>query len=132
MPTSSSPLLAQVGDENPTRIIFPLILFLYLVAVIVLINLLIAAMTETYQKVKESAELYWMYERAQLIQACVHASRGWVCACFAWLGVCMLRVVACVCMLCVVAWLRGCVVAWLGVCMLRVHASRGWVYACFA
>ncbi|KAL1507768.1 hypothetical protein AB1Y20_007378 [Prymnesium parvum] len=58
---------AQVGNEEPTRITMPTVLLFYLVAVIVLINLLIASMTETYQKVKESAELYWLFERSQLI-----------------------------------------------------------------
>ena len=61
-------LPTQTGAENPTRVLMPLLLFLYLVAVVVLVNLLIAAMAETYQRVKESSTLYWLFERAQLIQ----------------------------------------------------------------
>ena len=45
----------ETGAEDPTRVLMPFLLFLYLVAVIVLVNLLIAAMAETYQRVKESS-----------------------------------------------------------------------------
>jgi len=58
----------QVGTEQPTSVLMPCILFAYLVAGVVMVNLLIAAMAETFQRVKESSMLYWLFERAQLIQ----------------------------------------------------------------
>ena len=59
---------AQVGTEMPTRITLPLAQFMYLFALIILINLLIAAMTETYQRLRDSSSLYWMNERAKLTE----------------------------------------------------------------
>ena len=57
-----------MGEETPTRWIFPVANFLYMMSMIVLVNLLVAAMTDTYQRVRVDSRLFWLFERAQLIQ----------------------------------------------------------------
>ena len=54
--------------EFPTRIVVPVTLFAYAFGLIVLINLLIAAMTETYQRLRQESTLHYLYERARLIE----------------------------------------------------------------
>jgi len=56
-----------LGYEKPTMEIFCLLLFSYLLATLVLVNLLIAAMTSTYERVKEDSRLYWQFERTKVI-----------------------------------------------------------------
>mmetsp|Transcript_18044 Transcript_18044/g.53982 ORF Transcript_18044/g.53982 Transcript_18044/m.53982 type:complete len:259 (+) Transcript_18044:1888-2664(+) len=59
----------QIGHEMPTRIVAPLLLWVYMfVATIVLVNLLIAQMSDTYNRVKlTEGTLRWHFERASLI-----------------------------------------------------------------
>jgi hypothetical protein len=58
----------QAGSAEPTRVLVALLVFSYLVVIIVLVNLMIAAMSETYQRVREDSALYYLFERARLIQ----------------------------------------------------------------
>ena len=59
--------IGSVVDGQPTSWLMPAILFLYFATAIVLVNLLIASMTSTYQRVKDSSSLYWLFERAKII-----------------------------------------------------------------
>ena len=57
-----------VEDEMPTRLISLVLMWLYmLITTIVLVNLLIAQMSETYAKEMEKATQSWLFERAQLV-----------------------------------------------------------------
>ena len=58
----------QVGAADPTRVVAALLIFAYLIAIIVLVNLMVAAMSETYQRVRVSSRLYHLHERAKIIQ----------------------------------------------------------------
>ena len=58
----------QSGNAIPTRILVPLLVFFYLVLILILINLMIAAMSETYVRVYEASGLYFLFEKASLIQ----------------------------------------------------------------
>ena len=52
----------------PTQFLAPLLLWMYLViANIFLVNLLIATMTATYERVKNQSQLYWNFERTAMI-----------------------------------------------------------------
>ena len=61
-------MIDTVGIEFPTRWSLPISLFMYAFGLIVLINLLIAAMTETYQRLREKSTLYYLYARSSLIE----------------------------------------------------------------
>ena len=55
----------DAGAELPTSVIFPMLLWVYLfTVVIVLVNLLIAQMSATYQRVTEYGAYRWQLERA--------------------------------------------------------------------
>jgi len=57
-----------LAHEEPTQQIFAALMWGYLfVATLVLVNLLIAAMTSTYERVKEDSRLYWQFERTKVI-----------------------------------------------------------------
>ena len=54
----------MISALTPTQYIAPSLIFFYLVfANIVLVNLLIATMTATYERVKNQSQLYWNFER---------------------------------------------------------------------
>uniref|UniRef100_A0A7S3BQR6 Ion transport domain-containing protein n=1 Tax=Haptolina ericina TaxID=156174 RepID=A0A7S3BQR6_9EUKA len=58
----------MLAHESPTHPIAVMVLWVYLfVAGLVLVNLLIAAMTSTYERVKEESQLYWQFERTKVI-----------------------------------------------------------------
>ena len=57
----------QAGSATPTRWLVAMLIFAYLVGIIVLVNLMIAAMSETYVRVHEASTLYYEHERAQQI-----------------------------------------------------------------
>ena len=61
-------LPSQAGSADPTRFLVAVIVFLYLIGIVILVNLMIAAMSETYARVRDASALYWLFERAQLIQ----------------------------------------------------------------
>ena len=57
-----------ISALSPTQYIAPLLIWTYLVfANIVLVNLLIATMTATYERVKNQSQLYWNFERRRRI-----------------------------------------------------------------
>ena len=58
----------ELGYESPTYVIVPLVTYFYLfLATVILINLLIAQMSATYDRVKENSRLFWLFERSKLI-----------------------------------------------------------------
>jgi len=60
----------EVGfnEADPGAYIKPTLLWVYLfITIIVLVNLLIAQMSDTYARVTEKGQLVWLFERAQLI-----------------------------------------------------------------
>lgn len=57
-----------IGYESPSNIIVPVLYFVYLIlATIVLINLLIAQMSATYERVKTLSREEWLFNRAEII-----------------------------------------------------------------
>jgi hypothetical protein len=61
-------MLLQVNDEKPTIVLLPLLLWLYLfIATIILVNLLIAQMSDTFSRITGEGLLRWQFERCQLI-----------------------------------------------------------------
>jgi len=57
-----------VGEEMPTAIVMPTLMWMYLFIIgVLLVNLLIAMMSDTYAKVMEKGTERWTFERAQLI-----------------------------------------------------------------
>ena len=57
-----------LGASMPTAIVAPTLLWLYLfVVLVVLVNLLIAQMSDTYARITGEGLLRWQFERAQLI-----------------------------------------------------------------
>ena len=61
-------LLRQINDEKPTVVMLPLLLWLYLfIATVILINLLIAQMSDTYSNITAQALEYWQFERCRLV-----------------------------------------------------------------
>lgn len=58
----------QINDERPTIVTLPLFLFAYMfIASIIMINLLIAMMSETFSKITSEGLQRWQFERCQLI-----------------------------------------------------------------
>jgi len=58
----------EIGYEMPTRAVAPLLLWIYLFGTtIVLVNLLIAQMSDTYNRVTTQGTIRWHFERASLI-----------------------------------------------------------------
>ena len=59
----------EVSSEgDPVSVVGPTLLWIYLfITTIILVNLLIAQMSDTYAKVTEKGTLVWQYERAHLI-----------------------------------------------------------------
>ncbi len=54
---------------TPAHVILPMLLFVYtFTATILLVNLLIAQMSATYDDVRLRSELYWQFERVALIK----------------------------------------------------------------
>merc|ERR1711988_1925807 len=61
-------LVAEVGDEYPTAVIAPLLLFIYsFLVMVVLLNLLIAQMSETFGRITSEGERRWLIDRGNLI-----------------------------------------------------------------
>ena len=61
-------LIRQINDEKPTIVILPLLMWLYLfAATIILVNLLIAQMSDTYSSVTAQSLEYWQFERCRLV-----------------------------------------------------------------
>ena len=59
---------AETGDELPTAVVMPTLTWVYqFIISVVLVNLLIAMMSDTYAKVMEQGRERWTFERAQLI-----------------------------------------------------------------
>jgi preprotein translocase subunit Sec61beta len=59
----------DLGTQMPTAIIAPTMLFLYeFFSVVLLMNLLVALMSDTYARVTAEGELNWQYARAGLIR----------------------------------------------------------------
>ena len=57
------------SDEDITNFLLPLVLFTYMVFTsIVLVNLLIAQMSSTFERVKETGHLRWQFNRTQLVR----------------------------------------------------------------
>jgi len=64
-PTS---LVEQVGDEMPTAVTAPILLFLYeFVVLVVLLNLLIAQMSQSFGNISGDSERFWLLDRGSLI-----------------------------------------------------------------
>jgi len=56
------------GDDYPTGVTFPVLVFAFqFIATIILVNLLIAQMADTYGRITSEGFLRWQFERAQLI-----------------------------------------------------------------
>ena len=66
---------------------------------VVLLNLLVAIMGDTWQRVKESADEEWKFLLVQ-VRARLHG--------------------------CMVAWLHGCMVAWLHACLCACACACAW------
>jgi len=65
-----TPLTAihEYGTDYPTGVTMPLLVFAYqFIATIILVNLLIAQMADTYGRITSEGFLRWQFERAQLI-----------------------------------------------------------------
>ena len=61
-------MIMQVNDEKPTIIVLPLLLWVYMfVSSVILVNVLIAQMADTFSKITGEGLLRWQFERAQLI-----------------------------------------------------------------
>ncbi len=59
----------QAGEQQPTAILAPVFLWVYeFFSVVLLMNLLVALMSDTYARVTAEGELRWKYARAQLIR----------------------------------------------------------------
>ena len=59
---------ASGGDDMPTELLLPFLLFIYsFFATVVFVNLLIAQMSSTYEQVRENSERFWVFDRVTLI-----------------------------------------------------------------
>lgn len=62
-------MYAQMGSQQPMATLAPLFLWVYeFFSVVLLMNLLVALMSDTYARVTAEGELRWKYARAQLIR----------------------------------------------------------------
>ena len=63
-----SRIIRQVSDEKPTVVVLPLLLWIYLfAATIILVNLLIAQMSDTYSRIMGESIEHWKFEHCQLV-----------------------------------------------------------------
>lgn len=65
---SKETAVLQVNDEQPTAILMPLLLWIYLfVATIILVNLLIAQLSDTFVRITGEGLQRWQFERCLLV-----------------------------------------------------------------
>lgn len=61
-------MLRQINNELPTQVLLPVLLWIYLfLACIILVNLLIAQITNTYSRIMDKSLSHWQLERCRLV-----------------------------------------------------------------